>query len=382
MGVESLFPLAELSARRLAELYHAVVLQLHGVRRRAAFDNLTAEELRQLRDRTFSQFARQNEAEIGSRRSALVVGFIGRYNSGDELMLEMHLQLLNSLGFRDVDLWTELPQDVRDYYYPLYWNPRKPYDLVVMGGGGLDIAYGFYPAFLAKLRFGARVIFSSVNLPSDEEKYLAALGGLADLVITRNPADYRRLRQRLPQLRYLQDVATLYRSPQSLPRAERVAIVIRKDPQTVIDFAPDLPADVLVLSRDDREISAAYAKRFGCRLISLWNRAPTEHVDHLARYAHVMSVGRFHAALCAALHAIDYVYLFSAYFKPLPEHVLHAKGRLRWEQIREIAQHHVCETKIGLPSDRFADYQFATQQQYRALFREVLGDRMNIKDEG
>jgi hypothetical protein len=136
-----------------------------------------------------------------------VVGFVGRYNSGDELMLEMHLQVLKSLGFTDVDLWTELPQDVHDYYYPLYWNPRKPYELVVMGGGGLDIAYGFYPAFLAKLRFGARVILSSINLPSDEEKYLAALGGLADLVITRNPADYSRLRQRLPQLRYLQDVA-------------------------------------------------------------------------------------------------------------------------------------------------------------------------------
>jgi hypothetical protein len=158
-----------------------------------------------------------------------------------------------------------------------------------------------------------------------------------------------------------------------LPRAERVAIVIREDPQTTIEFAPDLPADVLVLSRDDRDISAAYAKRFGCRLISLWNRAPTEHVDYLARYAHVMSVGRFHAALCAALHAIDYVYLFAAYFKPLPDFVRHANGRLRWEEIQEIARHHVCETKIGLPSDRFAEYQFAVPQQYRALFQKGLG---------
>lgn len=362
-------PAAESSAAELAERYRTITQQLHGLTHDK--DGAGSRDLRHLRGQVLAEFEKRKRAELTRHRNALLIGFVGRYNSGDELMLEMHLDLLRDLGFQDIDIWTELTADVSDYYHPLRWDPRKRYDLVVLGGGGLDVGYGFYQAFLAKLRSNARVILSSVNLPSDDDRYLGCLRLLADLVITRNAAEHQRLQSKVPSLEFLQDVSTLYRPP-SGPRAGRVAMIIRKDPKSVLRFVPELPTDVLVLTRDDMAISAAYAQAFDCRLISLWHRDPREHAQALASYGRVISVGRFHAALYAAQQGADYVFLFPAYYKPLPADVLYASGRLSWDQIREIARYHVIETKIGLHSDRFAEYGTATKEQYLRLFQAAM----------
>ena len=292
--------LSRCSLAELVELYREITLELHGLVGGPAPAPAAMAGLRASRQRIYEHFTARKKSEMNTRPSALLIGFVGRYNSGDEMMLEMHLQILRGLGFEDVDIWTEQILDVTDFHYPLYWHSRKPYKLVVLGGGGLDVGYGFHQAFLAKVRYGARVVLSSINLPSADDCYLQGLNALADLVITRNAIEAQQLRQAVPRLRFLPDVSTIYQPPAGEASSERVAVVLRRDSQTIIDFAPAGDFDVLVLSRDDSGPSAAYARRFGGRLLSLWDRDPREHVQCIASYGRVLSVGRFHAALWAA----------------------------------------------------------------------------------
>jgi hypothetical protein len=364
--------LLHLSADQLADLYHECTV---GLNQQPNDREAERERLRALRRRIYERFRERKRAETSAHRHALVVGFVGRHNSGDEMMLEMHLQILRGLGFDDVDIWTDLTDDVADYYHPLYWTPRTPYELVVLGGGGLDIGFGFHQAFLAKLRFGAKVVLSSVNLPSDDERYLTTLETLCDLVITRNPLEYERLKQRLPGLRFLQDVSTLHCPRPAVRDRSRIAMVVRNEPETVLRFAPEEPFDVLVLSRNDRTISSGYARQFGGCLVPLWHRDPREHVDVLAGYSRVISAGRFHAALWGALHCEDYAFLFPAYYKRLSPAIRGISGRLSWRQIQVVAAHHTIETKVGLAADRLRAYGMATEEAYRSSIAGVLGKR-------
>jgi len=362
----------QMSVSELESVYRTLTLQRNAGADGADSQGRSIADLDHLRAEAAAEYRRRASSNSGGPGSALVIGFVGRYNSGDELMLEMHLDLLRSLGFDDIDVWTELPERESHYHHLLHWNPRKAYGLVVLGGGGLDVGYGFYPAVLAKLRYDARVICSSINLPSHDERYLNVLRLVTDCVITRNQAECQRLRSVLPQLFFLPDISTLYCAPPSV-RSGRVAMVIRDGQGTIVNFTPDLPTDVLVLSRADASVSKSYASKFGCRLISLWHRDPREHVRVLAGYEKVISIGRFHAALYAAGHGCQYAFLYSAYHKPLPDEIRYVFGRLSWAQIQEVASHHVVESKIGLPSNRFATYGKANSEEYRRLFRRALG---------
>ena len=74
-------------------------------------------------------------------KKALIIGFVGRNNSGDEMMLEMHRRILMRLGFTQIDISTEMSEDVvSNYRYPIQkiLPLEKDYSLVLIGGGALE----------------------------------------------------------------------------------------------------------------------------------------------------------------------------------------------------------------------------------------------------
>ena len=307
-------------------------------------------------------------------RQALIIGFVGRCNSGDELMLEMHLEILKRLGFEQVDIWTELVKDATAARRPLFWAARKQYELVVVGGGGLDIGYGFYPLSLAKYRYGATTIMSSINLPSHDDGYLNVLNGLCDCIITRKQEEYIALRAKMPALRFLPDVATTYCSPAEAT-LDRIAVVLRANVVPLLGFAPAEEFDVLVLSEWDAAASRQYASEYRAPIVELARQDPRTHVDALRQYRRVISAGRFHAALYAADFQDRLVYLYPTLYKELPEGIRAIKGRIPWAQIREVGQAHAAETKAGICSTRLAEYGRATKQQYLELFQAAMATK-------
>lgn len=308
------------------------------------------------------------------RGYALIVGFVGRCNSGDELMLEMHRETLQALGFERIQVWTEFPGDATTGRYPLRWEPRHPYELVVIGGGGLDVGYGFYPLSIARFRYGATIVVSSVNLPSSDDRYLRALNELCDCVITRKQMEHSALKTKMPRLHFLPDISTTYVSP--VPRTvDRIAMVLRADAAPLLKFAPADEFDVLVLSEWDTAASRKFAEQYGAPLRELWAEDPRVHVDVLRSYRRVVSVGRFHAALYAADYGRDMAYLYPTQHQQQPEDSGNLQGRAAWERIVEVGEAHAAETKVGLLSTELANYGRATKEQYLELFRAAMNGR-------
>jgi hypothetical protein len=300
---------------------------------------------------------------------ALIVGFLGRLNSGDELMLAQHCKVLRRLGFNEIDLHTEFPHNLVPPY-PLCYRPLT-YQLVLIGGGALPIGFGLHIATREKLQGGAKIVMSSVNLPLEfHPTYYRLLRTLCDIILTRAKDESDQLRTELP-IHFLQDVATTY-EPMASNGSQGLAVVVREHKTMVCNFAPDDPFDVLVLSDGDRGVSQRYAKQFGAPLIDLSTSSAEQHVDRIARYARVLTLGRYHAAVYAAMLGKDYVYLFPNYYQQLLDLDLGVRGRVSWEQIKSCAVLHRDRTKAGLPSDRLAEYGRATLAQYTEAFSEVL----------
>lgn len=309
-------------------------------------------------------------------KSALIIGFLGRYNSGDELMLELHIGILKKLGFETIDLATEFPQDIeRDYRHPIIgFDPSKDYDLVLIGGGALNAGFGFFPSLFFKFMKKSKVVMSSVNIPSESSEYIQILRNSCDLVICRNTRQFAFLRNLLPQLRYLPDVATCYR-PQSTSSNGRVAIIIRQDDRAVINFRLKEDSEVLVLSRADERISKEYAERFGLPLRNLVNEMPQKHVDAVAEYDRVISVARFHAALYAVMLKKEFVYLFpniDTTTLRTPQHVIQCSGTLAWEEVTALAKQHLGICKAGCKAEELAGYGIAEERDYIEAIGSIL----------
>ena len=307
-------------------------------------------------------------------KKALIVGFFGRNNSGDEMMLEMHRRILMRLGFTQIDVSTEMSEDVvPNYRYPIQKIlPReKDYSLVLIGGGALDAGFGFFPASYLKFHHGAKVILSSVNVAPHHQSYLSMLRFLCDLIVTRSVAQYQRCKNELPALRYLPDVSTIYR-PVNTVVENRIAIIIRNDPKTVIRFRPKDPFDVLVLSHDDQSISQRYAREHSASLVDLSLQPPQEHLEAISRYDRVISAGRFHAALYAASLKRDFVYLFPNFPKKMPDEILNKQGDLTWSDIKALGPWHASLTKAGVFPDQLYESANASELDYIDAFANVL----------
>lgn len=307
-------------------------------------------------------------------KKALIIGFFGRNNSGDEMMLEMHRRILVRLGFEQIDVSTEMPEDVVPGYRHALQKTlpvKKDYSLVVIGGGALDAGYGFFAACHLKFHYGAKVILSSVNISPHRPNYFAILNALCDLIITRSVDHYNRCKNELPALRYLPDVSTIYR-PLNTVIENRIAVIIRDDPKTVIRFRPQDPFDVLVLSQDDYLISKRYADQHEAQLLNLSIQPPQEHLEAISRYDRIISAGRFHAALYAASLKRDFVYLFANFPKRMPAEILNKEGVLSWDEIKELGPWHSSVTKAGVFPERLGDLAAASEQDYVDAFASVL----------
>lgn len=308
-------------------------------------------------------------------KKALIIGFVGRNNSGDEMMLEMHIHLLEKLGFSQVDITTEWHEDIiPGYRYPIKKNSPQPYayDLVLIGGGALGPGFGFFPALYYKFNFNSKVIMSSVNLDSRDPRYLSIMRSACDLVIVRSVHQYHLFKQDFPQLVFLPDVSTVYRPVRVPVQKNKIAVIIREHVRPVIQYSPSEPFDVLVLSQVDRKVSVKYAQKHGACVIDVAAMMPQKHVDLIASYERVLSAGRFHAALYAMNADCDFVYWPARSRKGTPESIVNRQGKLSWNEIKCLAEQNQSLTKAGLTQNQWMKYGKATEEQYLEEFKKVL----------
>lgn len=236
-------------------------------------------------------------------KKALIYGFIGRENFGDELMLEVHTEILKSLGF-DVYFTTNsmhFSEISNDYFFKnrLETNHNNMiFDLILLGGGALPLFFG--SELILKYKTNkpkCTIIGSSINefLHGDKNYKnftLEYYNNLFDGLIFRsnNNQDFKN-KIKTPNI-FLPDVSTCLEYKSNINK-DKTAIIIRdsifknKNLKIVL---PKEPSEILVMSRSDDINLNDLPYNTNIPIIKIYDKQPKEQFRILKSYGKILSL--------------------------------------------------------------------------------------------
>ena len=280
---------------------------------------------------------------------AIIHGFLGRKNTGDDMMLWMHVLLLSKLGAKKIALSTEGADTAMTV--KLQWQARiiskefkiecrfvpgwEKTDLLITGGGSIPVGFGTLQMCFNKTFPKTINVLSSVNIsfhPVFQTEFEAVTKKIVDFSIIRNDKSLG-----FGNVYRMPDISCAYRADQ-LKKINRLAVVVRhKNIGTAIQerIAPTEDFDVICLSETDRAMSKQYADKWKVPIIDFTDCSPFTQCDELCRYKGVLSMGRLHPAIYAKSNKIP-----SIFFDCVPKYNIdkYSAGRLEWEQLQKMSK--------------------------------------------
>jgi hypothetical protein len=321
------------------------------------------------------------------KKKALVYGFIGRENFGDELMLQLHMRMLEKLGydvFCTTDFqWLEKINDQYFFYNKIIKNPRVPkFDLIIYGGGAIPLYYGIDILFEQKVRNpSVKIIGSSINLFNScniQDTIFSMYNNLFDGLIFRQKITDKFVQQLKTPHIFLPDIATTIRyTPPT--KKDACGVIIRKYDDINIDsiFLPEGDMDILVMSRDDMHVVDHTPLLAGINTRIIYGMSPIEQYKILMSYKRILSMGRFHAAICGKSHKDNTCYLNP--FSNRSYQIESPGGVYSWEDLKKFEYLQSVKdsernflAKTGETTDKFYEYPSAKIEQYTTFIESII----------
>lgn len=316
-------------------------------------------------------------------KKALICGFVGRENFGDELMLHLHTTLLKDLGYSvyhttDAVHFKYLKKDYC-FANKLIEPFDMSFDLILYGGGALPL--NFLSELLIRYRItrpATKIIASCINVFNEKnisDLTVSFYNNIFDCIIFRERIS-QELADKLKIKNYfLPDIVTTL-TPQCSTQ-DKTAVIIRENVFLKLSEQIVLPKeefDILVMSSSDdvsdERLSQPNTKR-------IYNKHPLDQYHELTSYKRILSMGRFHAALCGKNRQNDTCYLYP--FITDSSTLKTNEKYLSWEQLKyfeheqmqQDSDNNLC-CKTGTLIREFYDYPDSTIQEYKNIIQECL----------
>lgn len=320
-----------------------------------------------------------------SKKNALIYGFIGRQNFGDELMLELHKEILSKLGY-DVYFTTNAMYFFHNINNNYLHNDRiikdhnnLNFDLILFGGGALPSYFGI--DFLLKARIekpSIKIIGSSLNIFRESRTHklnFEIYNTIFDGLIFRQKIDEKtKGLLKIPNI-FLPDVVTTLKYNSQI-KEDKIALIIRDEINKIENgiIIPDEPCEILVMSKTDLKIlSNPLLANIPSRVI--YEKPAKEQYRILKSYKKFISQGRFHAALCNKDDFENNCYLY-----PFIEHSYKPYPNIKsWEDIKQFESiQHIEDTKKGMRTktgehaDNFYNYPSSSEIEYIDFIKSIV----------
>lgn len=323
---------------------------------------------------------------INRMKKALIYGFLGRNNFGDELMLHLHKEILEELGY-EVSYTTDvvnLSQTELKYIDSSFIKNMDcfDYDLIIYGGGALPLFYGI--ELLTKIKFFSKnctIIASSIN-PAITHKidFCNLYNSIFDGMIFRSTLTDEMINNiKIPKI-YLPDIATTIDSQYSNTKNNKIAIIIRKDGiffngSNII--YPKEDHDLVITSSSDKNLLKTF-KIYPKSIIDITEIPIMDRVNILKEYSKILSYGRFHPPLLFKNNPENTCYLYpflqNSYNLNKDTSLYYS-----WENFKEFEKHQACEdaknnlkTKTGNLSINFYKYPSSEKHEYKKFMQNIL----------
>lgn len=318
-------------------------------------------------------------------KKALIYGFIGRENFGDELMLELHKEILYKLGY-DVYFTTNAMfffHNIDNKYLhnnKIIKNQNNiNFDLILFGGGALPSYFGI--DFLLKSRIqkpSIKIIGSSINIFREIRTHklnFEIYNTIFDGLIFREKLDEEtKDLLKIPNI-FLPDIVTTLEHNLQI-KEDKIALVIRDEINNIENgiLIPDEPCEILVMSKTDLKIlDNPLLSDIPSRII--YNKPPKEQYNILKSYKKTISQGRFHAALCNKDDFENNCYLY-----PFIENSYKPYSDIKsWEDIKQFESiQHIEDTKKELRTktgefvNNFYNYPSCTETDYLNFIQSII----------
>jgi hypothetical protein len=319
-----------------------------------------------------------------SKKNALIYGFIGRQNFGDELMLELHKEILCKLGY-SVYLTTNsmfFPYMDKNYIY----NDRiiknhndLNFDLILFGGGALPSYFGIDMLLKARIQKPSiKIIGSSLNIFRESvtqklnfEIYNTVFDGL---IFREKINEETKDLLKIPNI-FLPDIVTTLKHNSNI-KEDKIAVILRNEIKKIENaiIIPDEPCEILVMSKDDLGIlSNSLLSNIPSKVI--YEKPAKEQYEILKSYKKILSQGRFHAALCNKDNFENNCYLY-----PFIEHSYKPYSNIKsWEDIKQFESiQHMEDTKKGMRTktgehvNNFYKYPSCTESDYLNFIQGII----------
>jgi hypothetical protein len=323
-------------------------------------------------------------------KKALIYGFIGRENFGDELMLEIHTEILKSLGF-DVYYTTDsmhFSEISNDYFFKnrLETNHEKMvFDLILLGGGSLPLFFGSELIIKYKIKKPECIVIgSSINeVLCKDINYnnftLEYYNNFFDGLIFRSNAneDFKS-KIKTPNI-FLPDISTCleYKSDTN---KDKTAVIIRDNISENKDFniiLPKEPFEVLIMSKTDDSFLDNLPNCDNIPIKKIYNKQPKEQFKILKSYGKIMSIGRFHAALCGKNNPDNTCYLYPFIEQSYP--IISNNTFLDWEEIKRLEKNQIDKdsenllcSKTGTLMSEFYNYPSCKKEDYINFIDKII----------
>jgi hypothetical protein len=326
-------------------------------------------------------------------KKALVYGFIGRENFGDELMLEIHVEILKSLGF-DVYYTTDsmyFPDIRTDYFFKkrlVTDHNNMVFDLILLGGGSLPLFFSSDLIMKFKtIKPKCTVIGSSINefLHGDENYKnftLEYYNNFFDGLIFRSDAnqDFKN-KIKTPNI-FLPDISTCLEYKSDVNK-DKTAIIIRnnviKNKELKI-ILPKEPSEILMMSRSDDVYLNDLPGITNIPIIKIYDKQPIEQFKILKSYGKILSFGRFHAALCGKNDPDNTCYLYP--FIENSHRIITDNTFLSWEEIKKLEKNQIdidssnnMSAKTGTLMTEFYNYPSCKKEDYSNFIENILNNK-------
>lgn len=327
------------------------------------------------------------------RKKALIYGFIGRENFGDELMLEIHSEILKILGFEVYFTTNSMHfSDISDDYFfknRLETNHDKMvFDLILLGGGSLPLFFGSELILKYKTNKPECIIIgSSINeVLGKNANYhnftLEYYNNFFDGLIFRSDGNKEfKSKIKIPNI-FLPDISTCleYKSDNN---KDKTAVIIR---DTILHnknlniVLPKEPFEILIMSKTDENFLHNLPNYSNIPILKIYNKQPKEQFRILKSYGRIMSIGRFHAALCGKENPDNNCYLY-----PFIEHsypIISHNTFLNWEEIKKLEQNQIDKdtenllySKTGTLMSEFYNYPSCKKEDYINFIDKIIKNK-------
>lgn len=317
-------------------------------------------------------------------KKALICGFIGRENFGDELMLQLHSKMLRDLGYSvyyttDAVFFRYIKKDYI-FLNRLIEPYNMSFDLILFGGGALPLH--FLAEFLIRYKTTkpeTKIIASSVNILKNQK--------LSDFILSfyNNIFDCMIFREMVPQeisknLKmkhcFLPDIVTTLNNP-SRQNLDKTAVIIRENALPIFEKYTILPKeefDILIMSSSD-DILNSSLQNYNVK--KLFKNDPLEQYHELTSYKKILSIGRFHSAICGKNDRENTCYLYP--FVKDSEILKTDKNFFDWNEIKDMekTQMQIDSSKMlfcktGTTTENFYDYPSCSIDDYKNFIKDVL----------